>query len=182
MEIKKESLITKLVELEKEMFRLVRSSVEAPCQKDLDAFEMHRDAQLYPWSLETLKSYQADLQCAKQAGINLMTIKYARMGAQIPPYSSNPLIPSLVDRFFSWQIEIKNTFPMVMRQSRTLDDFCTYLGCELETYSDQTLNLLAGDVASFTNRGENMTVLTYERLARSSGFSSLMVLEAHLSL
>ncbi|MDY0289067.1 MAG: DUF4125 family protein [Sphaerochaeta sp.] len=182
METRKESLIVTLVDLEKEMFSLVRSSVEAPCQKDLDAFALHRDAQLFAWSVETLESYQADLLDAKQSGINLMTIKYARMGGQIPSYSCNPLIPTLVDRFLFWQIEIKNMFPKVMRQSRTPDDFCTYLGCELETYSDRTIKLLASDVASFTKKGKNMTVVTYERLARSSGFSSLMALELHISL
>jgi len=181
MDPKKESLIARIVALEAEMFVSVRSSVEAPCQKDLDAFALHRDAQMYPWSVKTLESYQSDLLSARHEGINLMTVKYARMGGQIPPYSCNPLIPELVMRFLNWQIEIKRMFPLVMQGSRTADDFCTYLAGELETYSDQTLKLLGSDVTSFLDRGENMTITTYERLASTYGYPSLLALEEYLS-
>jgi hypothetical protein len=107
MDTEKDSLIGKIITLEAEMFVSVRSSVEAPCQQDLGAFSLHREAQVYPWSEKTLKSYLSDLFSARQQGINLMTIKYARMGEQIPPYSCNPLIPKLVEQFLSWQIETK---------------------------------------------------------------------------
>jgi hypothetical protein len=181
METQKEVLIRKVVALEAEMFVCVRSSLEAPCQQDLEAFSLHREAQVYPWSEKTLKSYLSDLLSAKQQGINLMTIKYARMGEQIPPYSCNPLIPELVEQFLSWQIETKKIFPNLMQGSRTIEDFCNYLASELETYSDQTLSLLNLDVAFFLVGGKNMTVSTYERMAHGYGFSSLHAMEEYLS-
>jgi len=179
MDTKKDRLIQKVVALEAEMFVGVRSSVPAPCQQDLEAFSLHREAQVYPWSEKTLKRYLSDLLCAKRQGINLMTIKYARMGEQIPPYSSNPLIAKLVEQFLRWQIETKEKFPKVMQGSRTIEDFCIYLASELETYSDRTLELLDSDVASFLAEGKNMTVSTYERLANRYGFSSLRAMEEH---
>ncbi len=181
MDTKKDRLIQKVIALEAEMFVSVRSSIPAPCQQDLEAFSLHREVQVYPWSEETLERYLSDLLCAKRQGINLMTIKYARMGEQIPPYSSNPLIAKLVGQFLSWQIETKEKFPKVMQGSRSIEDFCTYLSSELETYSDRTLELLDYDVTSFLAEGKNMTVSTYERLANRYGFSSLPAMEEYFS-
>jgi hypothetical protein len=64
-----------------------------------------------------------------------------------------------------------------MRGARDLNDFAKYLGAELETYSDETLELLAGDVEACHRDGGNMSLEVYRFLAGQSGYASLEQME-----
>jgi predicted nucleic acid-binding Zn ribbon protein len=98
----------------------------------------------------------------------------------IPPYSSNPHIDRIVDVFVRWQEEVQRQYPMVMRGSRTIKDFRNYLRSELETYSDNTISLLAKDVALYEALGKNMSLVLYQHLAELGGYSSLERMEQGL--
>ncbi|MBN1837806.1 MAG: DUF4125 family protein [Spirochaetales bacterium] len=162
------------------MFRSVPTDEEPECRRDLEALKLHRRAQFAGWSEATCASYLQDLEQARAAGRNLMTLKYARMDDRIPPLSRNPRIAWIRQRLVDWQREVIARYPKLMRGARTLENFSTYLAAELETYSDRTLELLAGDVESCQRAGENMSLAVYQALARATGHASLEALEESL--
>lgn len=181
MDEKKNSLVHKILDIEVDMFRRVPTGEEPSCRAHLENMKLHRRGQFSTWSVETCESYLEDLRRAEQKGVNLMTIKYARMDNLIPPYSDSPLIPQIVDRFVDWQKEMLRDYPNLMRGGRDIEDFSNYLRGELETYSDRTLELLRKDVESFAVAEENMSVAVYAYLAGQSGYDSLDAMEQALA-
>ena len=178
--IKKE-LIESILELEVKMFASVPTEEEPSCRSDIESMRLHRSSQFAGWSESTCKSYLEDLKKANKSGINLMTLKYARMGKQIPPLSSNPYLSAICDQYVKWQQEIIDQYPNTMRRSRTIEDFRNYLCSELETYSDDTLSLLWNDIQSCCEAGRNLSLETYTYLAEQAGYSSLKDLEKNLA-
>ncbi len=174
----KNSVVHKILDLEVDMFRRVPTGEEPSCRAHLDDMKLHRRGQFATWSLETCRSYLQDLERAEERGINLMTIKYARMDNLIPPYSENSLIAEIADTFTTWQREILDKYPNIMRGGRDIEGFSVYLRAELETYSDETLELLHRDVEKFKQEGRNMSIQVYDYLAQQSGYESIDELEA----
>ncbi len=177
----KDEIIDKILDLEVEMFVAVPTEKEPPCRSDIESMRIHRSGQLASWSEETCRSYLQDLNDAKKEGLNLMTIKYARMGKQIPPYSSDPRIDQIVDVYRQWQSEIIQRYPSTMSGGRSIDDFQVYLRSELETYSARTLEILWKDVQRSREAGENMSAVVYEHLAKKAGYQSLDDMEKYLN-
>jgi hypothetical protein len=180
MQENKERIVEKIVEIEVEMFLSVPTDREPACREHLEAMRLHRRGQFAGWSQFSCASYLQDLRRAREAEKNLMTLKYARMANLIPPLSENPLIDQIRRRFLQWQEEVIARYPNTMRGARDLDDFSNYLGAELETYSDETLELLAGDVEACHRDGGNMSLEVYRFLARQSGHASLEQMEERL--
>jgi hypothetical protein len=176
-EEKKEKLVQRILEIEVDMFRRVRTGEEPSCRAFMEDMKLHRRGQFSSWSGETCASYLADLERALAEGQNLMTMKYARMDNLIEPLSTNPLIHRIRDRYVAWQGEVHRDCPNTMRRGRDLQDFANYLGCELETYSDTTLHLLWYDVEAATRDGRNLAREVYESLARQSGYDTLEDME-----
>jgi hypothetical protein len=170
-------IVEQILEIEVEMFLEVPTGEEPSCRAHLEDMQLHRRGQFAGWSRETCASYLEDLKRAKAAGRNLMTLKYARMDDLIPPLSENPLISRIRERFLQWQREVLERYPNVMRGARDLDDFSNYLGAELETYSDQTLELLAADAQACHRDGGNMSLEVYRFLAEQAGYASLEQME-----
>ncbi|NCB70751.1 MAG: DUF4125 family protein [Clostridia bacterium] len=173
-------VIEAILELETRMFMQIRTSGTADCRENISAFTLHRKAQFSAWSLATCQSYLKDLQKSEQRGINLLTIKYARMENLIPPYSENPHIGWIVDIFTEWQQEMQNAFPKSLRESRPIHDFRIYLQSELETYSDATIALLVQDIAHSRENNRNMSFVLYQNLAKLAGFDSIQTMEQML--
>jgi len=183
----KENLIENILELELNMFLNVPSRYPANCQENPGAFRLHRGAQFSVWSEETLQSYLDDLSRAKEQGHNLMTLKYARMENLIPPLNVNPIIEIIVQMELEAQREMLSRYPNFVGQGRSLEDddagttsFKTYLRGELETYSDQTLELLYGDIRQIKDRGQNFAQQVYTNLVRNLGYHSIDELEETL--
>jgi hypothetical protein len=178
----KEVLISKILDLELEMFLTVPTEQKASCQEYPDSFRLHRRAQFSVWSEDTLRSYLKDLEKAETDGINLMTIKYARMDNLIPCRNNNPLIQKITSVQYRWQQEMFCKYPHLMKGARPIarsDDsqyktsFETYLQGELETYSDTTLELLFRDIEDKARRKINMSEEVYDFLVKTMGYSSL---------
>jgi hypothetical protein len=178
----REKLISKIVELELEMFLAVPADGSYSCQQDQDGFRLHRRAQFSIWSEDTLQSYLDDLKRAKEDGINLMTIKYARMQDLITRENRNPLIAEILTIQYRWQEEMVQKYPYLMAGARHLpgpDDtaedtaFETYLRGELETYADDTLMLLHRDVIELKKMGINGSQQIYEHLVKALGYDSI---------
>jgi hypothetical protein len=178
----REKLIAKIVELELDMFLAVPSDGIYSCQQDPDGFGLHRRVQFSIWSEDALQSYLDDLNRAKEDGINLMTIKYARMQDLIARENRNPLIAEILTIQYRWQEEMVRKYPYLMAGARHLpgsDDtaeetaFETYLIGELETYSDDTLALLHRDVIKLKEMGINGSEEIYEHLVKELGYDSI---------
>jgi hypothetical protein len=180
--LKKEELIEEILELELEMFLSVATDRSYTCQQNPEGLRLHRSAQFCIWAEDTLESYLEDLNRAKAEGLNLMTIKYARMENLIPRENFNPQIKEIVDLFIHWQKEVIKTYPNLMAGGRRLvskDDlidqpsFETYLNGELETYSGSTLSLLHRDLLELSRAGINGAERVYEYLTEKLGYESI---------
>jgi hypothetical protein len=180
MKQNKQRIVEQILEIEVEMFLRVPTDQEPSCRAHMEDMQLHRRGQFAGWSRETCASYLDDLKRAKAAGRNLMTLKYARMDDLIPPLSRNPLIPRIRERFLQWQKEVSARYPNIMRGARDLEDFSNYLGAELETYSDETLELLYADVEACDQVGGNMSLEVYRFLAGQAGYASLEQMEESL--
>lgn len=185
----KDRIIDAILEIELVMFLTVNPQPTSSCQEYPESFKLHRRAQFYPWSLETLRSYLEDLREAQATGKNLMRLKYARMQGLIGSENTNPLVNEIVRLKIDWQKEMFPRYPAVMRGARPLSaggeseqmtSFEAYARGELETYSNRTLELLHFDLLSKLEQGINMSEEVYEFLARQSGYLSLAEAERRL--
>ena len=191
MVMKKDKLITQILEIEFDMFASVRSRYPVSCQDDPEGFRVMRSAQFAAWSEETLESYLSDLKKAADDGRNLMTLKYARMENTIPPLHENPQIDNMLNEIvgvqMAWQKEMFSKYPALMSRGRPLTDtekqqsdtsFKTYLRCELETYSLMTLTHFFRDIMVNRSQEKNMTEEIYTHMVSGLGYSDLEEAEA----
>ena len=111
-----------------------------------------------------------------------MTYKYARMDNLIPCENLNPLIDTIASSLVLWQKEFINQYPGIMSGGRSLSggqpgvdwpSFENYLRCELETYSEKTLEFLSEDIDSLKAKGRSMSDLIYIHLVKAKGYPSL---------
>jgi hypothetical protein len=188
---RQDKLISQILDIEEQMFISVPHESGGGCSQGLSGFRVHRKCQFLNWSNETLKSYLDDLNKAVQRDINLMTLKYARMGGQIEPLTDDPLVDKINEQKLLWQREAAARFPRLINKGRPLEDsdtggqsgmvsFAAYSRCELETYSDETRRLLWQDIQDYLKRGLNMSELVYRHLASAMGYESLEQAEASI--
>jgi hypothetical protein len=180
-------LIDQIVGLEKEMFLAVKTDGPCNCQADVAGFDFHRRVQFASWDEASLQSYLRHLEDSRNKGINLMTIKYARMENLIPPWSDNPLIPVLARQMTAWQREAQQKHPRLMSRARPIEadeadfrSFLTYTLGELETYSDETLQNLHAHHLRCIAKGINLSEVSYEYMAHTLGFESIDEMEEKL--
>jgi hypothetical protein len=176
------NILTKIIELELEMFLAVPADGTYSCQQDPEGFRLHRRAQFSIWSEDALQSYLDDLYRAKKNAINLMTIKYARMDNLLPAENFNPHIDEIVTIQLRWQTEMVRKYPYLMAGARHLSQtegptfdtsFETYLRAELETYSEATLALLYRDMIKCEKAGINGSEKLYAYLVDALGYDSI---------
>ena len=162
----KEDLVSDILELEWEMFSNVTNrGGRAVCQENPQTFRIIRSGGFMVWSEDTLESYRADLEEARDAGRNLMTEKYARMEGLIDPLNPDALalIAEIVSKECEWAEEFRRRYPQA-RLGRPIRDSEappsvvsaeTYSRAELETYSMRTLELYQRDNQEIEARGQN---------------------------
>ncbi len=170
----RKELLDSIVESELDMFERVRTSEPSLCQERPETFGAMRGMAHSVLSTRTLQSYLEDLQRAKAEGRNLLTEKYARMDERIPPLKLNPIIDDIVEIEARWMEELSRKHPHALRHR---PGFKTYLSCELETYSDDTLELYFGDVSRAEKEGRSLAEERYAKLTRQMGYGSLDELE-----
>ena len=191
MEHEKKELIEKILKIELDMFLTVPTAGPAPCREHPEEFRRNRTAQFFTWSGKTLLSYLDDLMSASEKGINLMRLKYARMGNQIPRINDDPLIEEIIAIQTAWQREMFIRYPHLMRGARAIESredadgqtsFESYLRGELETYSKNTLGLLYEDILRHLHDNQSMNERLYDFLVRDFGYASLEEAEKALGL
>lgn len=177
----KEHIIKEILAIELKMFQAVNPGNPSPCQLDPDGFRISRQAQFQAWSIETLASYNNDLETALQEGRNVLAEKYLRMEGKMEPRSQTRIIDEVVKINVAWQMEMANRYPRLIHQGRpitgeegpTITSFQTYLRGELETYSDLTLSNLLKDLTESIALKENMTETIYKEMVKGYGYLSL---------
>lgn len=142
------------------------------CKDMPKAFKVMRRMTHSVLSNETLGSYLRDLEQAAADGRNLMMEKYARMDNLIPYLNDNPIIDRIVRMERGWQSELSHRYPQLFR-TQSIQAFELYLHSELETYSDQTLELYFRDVSKGAEEGRNLAEERYAFLADMLGYDSI---------
>jgi hypothetical protein len=184
----KQELIQEVIDLELDMFLKVRAREPVSCQENPEAFRFHRGVLFSVWSEAALESYRDDLVRANAEGLNLMTLKYARMENSIPPLSENPLIDRIVEIDITWAKELAEKYPKLHSRGRPIDEdgsrgtsIKTYLRGELETYSDNTLALYYQNQTQALEQKENLAEKVLLATAAGAGYGSLQEAEDGLS-
>ncbi|MBI9085757.1 MAG: DUF4125 family protein [Desulfobacterales bacterium] len=185
--VKKQELIQKIIDRELHMFLNVPARESASCQENPRAFRFYRGVSFSVWSEAALESYLDDLTRADAKGLNLLTLKYARMENSIPPLSENPLIDQIVEIEIAWIKELAAKYPNLHSRGRPIDEggsmgtsVKTYLRGELETYSDDTLALYYQNQIEFLERKENLPEKVLLATVVGAGYGSLQEAEDRL--
>jgi hypothetical protein len=183
----KQELIQDVIDRELDMFLNVPAREPATCQENPGAFRFYRGVLFSVWSEPALESYRDDLIRADAKGLNLLTLKYARMENSIPPLSENPLIDQIVEIEIAWAKELAAKYPKLHGRGRPIDEdgprgtsMKTYLCGELETYSDNTLALYYQNQIQFLERKENLAEKVLLSTVTGAGYGSLQEAEDSL--
>ncbi|WP_428565184.1 MAG: DUF4125 family protein [Solidesulfovibrio sp. DCME] len=172
----RETLITRIVALEQDMFERISTYERSPCQDRLKTFRLMRWMTHSVLPTDILLSYLEDLRLAQEAGRNLMTEKYARIDEAIAR-DDGPR--AMVDRIVSvedaWMAEVRQAFPRSF--PRGGEGFHAYVESEMETYSPRTLSMLDTFVGQARQQGRNLVRERYENLFRRLGYESLTAFE-----
>jgi hypothetical protein len=170
------ALLNNIIEIELRMFEQVETSEPSMCKDRPETFRAMREMTHSVLSTKTLQSYLEDLQKAKAEGRNLLTEKYARMDNRIPPLKTNRLIDDIVKLERRWMRELSQKYPRSFGAGG--DGFELYLSSELETYSDETLNLYFDDISKAEQEGRNLAEERYTKLLQQIGYSSIDEMES----
>lgn len=176
----KEETIEAILADELEMFLSVNSREPSACQENPAGFRFYRGAVFSTWSMDALESYRDDVQQAKTDGKNLITLKYARMENLIAPLNENELIDKIVAAEIAWIKDVTERYPNVHSRMRPVEkdsdentSVRTYLRCELETYSDRTLEFYYQNQQSCQKDGINLAEQMCSKMVKGAGFTSL---------
>ncbi len=167
-----DQLLQEVVSIELRMFLAVEPAGPSACQEQPEALRLMRRASHHVLSTETLESYLGDLREAADEDRNLMTLKYARIDNLVACLNSNPLIDKIVEAEAGWLKDLEERYPLTFVGR---GDFAAgvYLRCELETYSDRTLELYFKDISRANDEGQNLTEERYTFLFQQIGHDSI---------
>ena len=194
----KARIIRDIVSMEWEMFQKVEGiGGRAGCQDQYPTFNIMRSSQFLAWDPGTLELYLQDLNQARDAGRNLITEKYAymmestdpeyyrvKLQPHLPPVEQSKilLIRQILEILILWDQEVYREFPKLSRRGRPLEADAdksgitsveTYMGGELKTYSEETLQSLRNHLTGEKTRGGNVVRRILEFTTEQYGFASL---------
>ena len=113
-----------------------------------------------------------NLQRAVLDNRNLMTEKYALMDNLIThPIELSGVINIISMHEVEWMHNVKTKYPNVIQDNN--EQFVNYMICEYETYSLETLNLLANDVKKAKENNLNLAEMRYNNLFKRLGYKSI---------
>ena len=171
----KEETIRQIVAIEWEMFHSVKASEPTVCQQSPGAFRLMRWMSHSVLPEPVLESYLRDLNQAVEQKRNPMTEKYARMQGIIPPLKRNVKIDEIVAVESRWMQDVARLYPKTFQWDP--QGFSLYESCELETYSDRTIDLYHEAVTKARDQGRNLVEERYANLFRRLGYASIAAKE-----
>ena len=155
----RKKVIEEIIAFELDMFQRVKTAEPSACQENKNTFKVMRRMTHSVLSIDTLKSYLADLKKAIKEGRNLCTEKYARMDNLIPPLKHNPIIDRITEIETSMMKNFSKNHPNIFGGG--IANFKNYLRSELETYSDNTLSLYLKDIITAQEQKRNLAEERY---------------------
>lgn len=161
----REVIIEDIIKRELGMFGAVRMSTTSHAQQTPRDFERAQRIQLEVFSTDTLKAYHGDLLAAERNGINLIELRYGRMDNLIGCLNLNPMIDEIMEIETRWRRELEENRPE-FRDDLPGSEALFPLRCELETFSDRTLESYYDDVLAAEAAGRNLAEERY-MLARA---------------
>jgi hypothetical protein len=166
-----------IVDLETEMYRALNT--EPPITDDkVPPFRTMRWMTYSVLSDATQSSWMRDLCAAKADGRNVLTEKYALMDNTIEHFHQSPLIPQIVEAEVAWMDKLHELYPhLVKREPKNVELFHRYSLCELESWSDRSLELYLADVTQALEEGRNLCEERYNNLHQRLGRESLAEME-----
>lgn len=168
---KRNELLNDILDIEWFMFENVNASNPNTCQESPRTFRLMRWVSFSVFPDSVLESYLLDLQQAIKAGRNFMIEKYARMENKIEPLKNNPLIQKIVGIENKWMDAFNEKYPSFLNKG--LNDFQNYFVCELETYSDSTIELFYATVSKAEKDNRNLAEDRYTNLFKKLGYNSI---------
>lgn len=162
MTSERDKLISEIIDIELDMFKKVNSTLIAPCQEYLKTFRMMRWMSHSVIPKEILSFYLKDLKKGIKDGRNFMREKYARMEGQIPVLNTNIYLESIVDIESVWMNEVSEKYPETFKPKG--DGFRTYIACELETLSQDTLKKMYDFTIGAKKANRNLVEERYKNL------------------
>lgn len=166
-----DKLINDIIDIEWVMFKNVNASNPNSCQESPKTFRLMRWVSFSVLSEDVLESYLEDLHQATKDRRNFMIEKYARMENKIKPLKNNPLIKRIVDIENKWRDSFGEKYPSFL--NKEINGFQNYFACELETYSDQTIELFYHTVSKAQIDNRNLVEERYTNLFKRLGYNSI---------
>ena len=197
-------LIENILNMEWDMFYSTQNlGGQASCQQDRRQFEAMRKAQFLGWDEESLNCYFADLNRAKNAGENLLTLKYAYMMKSTDPDGYKAIehrlpaispekaeiVEELVDITVEWCVDFAERYPKIASMGRAIrsteDNLFstsveTYSRGELSSYGLSTLVALKKRYLALKKEGINLHERTVEREMLLMGAGNLADIEKRI--
>ena len=167
----REANLERIIDLEWAMFHAVKASEPAACQEEEGTFRLMRWMSHVIHEDELLAALVTHLEAATAAGRNLMTEKYARMGGQIPPLKVTPVIDKIVAAERGWMEALTRRYPLTFPGAG--DRFEAYLAADLETWSDEALELYEHAVLRALGEDCNLVEARYVKLFGRLGYASI---------
>jgi len=167
----RDELINDIIDIEWFMLENVNASNPNSCQERPKAFRLMRWVSFSVLPEDFLASYLEDLQQAINDGRNFMIEKYARMENKILPLKNNPLIKEIVNIENKWMDTLTQKYPSLF--NKETNSFQNYFACELETYSDRTIELFYNTVRKAQTENRNLAEERYTNLFKRLGYNSI---------
>ncbi len=169
---RKSGLINRILEIELPWFLTVNPQLTSECQEHPEVFKLMRRAPFETWSERTLALHLEHLVDAQSKGRNLVREKYAKIENSMPCVNTSPALNNSVEIEEHWSEEAASKYPNILREEATAG-FIKYLRCELDTFSQETLESYCKDRLGAETEGRNLVTETYDRIAPKLGYSSI---------
>jgi hypothetical protein len=170
-------VLNAIVDLETEMYRSLNTDPPITEEK-VPPFRLMRWMTYSVLSDATQSSWMRDLCAAKASGRNVLTEKYALMDNAIKHFNSNPLIQKIVDAEVAWMDHLHERYPhTIKREPKNVEMFQRYALCELESWSDRSIECYYADIVAALEAGRNLCEERYNNLNQRLGHGTLAELE-----
>ena len=168
----KPDLVEMILEIELPWFLNVNPQLTAECQEHPEAFKLMRQAPFETWSDQTLALHLKHISNAKSKDRNLIREKYAKIENSMPCVNLSPALNHSVDIEENWFKEATAKYPNIIIDAAR-EQFVTYLRCELDTFSQDTVDSYYKDRSEAKAEGKNLIVETYNIIAKKLGYNSI---------
>lgn len=174
----REETIKLIIDEEQDMFCALNTEDNQNSEDQIKPFRLGRWMTFSALSEKFLDAYYKDLSQATMDGRNLLMEKYALMENKIANINDSPLVWEIVNIESGWMHELSKKYPKTIQHTdENSKYFKKYTACELQTYSNSTLECLYVDVKNALQKGINLAEERYNNFYQLLGYGTLEDLE-----